>query len=91
VTFTTVPLATMNYQTPTGELAVLWDKSQAAALFRWLKRDTGTAPPRGAHRSAGTTRKNSSAHHKTSRKATSSHPSTAAPGSQRTAAQDACQ
>ena len=33
VTFMTVPLANLAYQTPTGELAVQWD-GQARALFR---------------------------------------------------------
>jgi LCP family protein required for cell wall assembly len=50
VTFTTVPISSANYTTPTGESAVLWDASAAAALFTSLKRDTGTARPT---RSAG--------------------------------------
>jgi LCP family protein required for cell wall assembly len=90
VTFTTVPLSNINYQTPTGESAVLWDKTQAAKLFSWLKQDTGTAPPKAAHSSAGAKHKTSSASHKASGKTTSGHKSTAPPGSQRTAAQDAC-
>jgi LCP family protein required for cell wall assembly len=90
VTFTTVPLSNINYQTPTGELAVLWDKTQAAKLFRWLKQDTGTAPPRATHRSGGSKPKNGSASHKVSAKTASGHSSSKAPGSQRTAAQDAC-
>ena len=51
VTFTTVPLASIGYITPTGESAVLWDRAQAAAaLFRWLKTDAGTPRPRaGKH------------------------------------------
>jgi LCP family protein required for cell wall assembly len=43
VTFTTVPLANTNYQTPTGESAVLWNTSAAAALFNQLKTDQGSA------------------------------------------------
>jgi len=43
VTFTTVPLASLNYTTPSGQSAVLWDKVAAAALFASLKNDT--APP----------------------------------------------
>jgi LCP family protein required for cell wall assembly len=39
VTFTTVPLANTNYQTPTGESAVLWNQSAASALFSKLKTD----------------------------------------------------
>ena len=44
VSFTTVPLSTMNYITPSGESAVLWDQKQAAALFNWLKNDNGPEP-----------------------------------------------
>ncbi len=39
VTFTTVPLANTNYTTPTGESAVLWNQSAAAALFKEMKTD----------------------------------------------------
>jgi len=45
VSFTTVPLATANYVTPTGQDAVLWDAKAANALFTWVKNDTGTASP----------------------------------------------
>jgi len=90
VTFTTVPLSSINYQTPTGELAVLWDKPQAAKLFRWLKQDTGTAPPRVTHRARNSKRKTSTTSRKAGGKTTSHPASTAPPGSQRTAAQDAC-
>jgi hypothetical protein len=62
VTFTTVPLANTNYQTPTGESAVLWNASAAAALFNGLKTDqppatqapapgAQAAKPRGLRRS----------------------------------------
>lgn len=53
VSFRTVPLATLSYQAPDGQLAVLWDKTKAAALFSWLKQDTGTAPPPASHHSGG--------------------------------------
>jgi LCP family protein required for cell wall assembly len=55
VTFTTVPVASMNYITSTGESAVLWDSSQARALFSWLKTDTGPDPakPPGKKAKAG--------------------------------------
>lgn len=49
VTFSTVPLASLNYLTPTGESAVLWNKPQADALFRWLKINTGAAGRPGKH------------------------------------------
>jgi LCP family protein required for cell wall assembly len=45
VGFTTVPLASASYITPTGQDAVLWNDSAADALFTWLKNDTGTASP----------------------------------------------
>ena len=45
ISFTTVPISSINYLTPTGESAVLWDKPAADALFSWLKQDTGTALP----------------------------------------------
>jgi LCP family protein required for cell wall assembly len=44
VTFTTVPLARVNYMTPYGQSAVLWDPSAASALFTALKNDR--VPPR---------------------------------------------
>jgi LCP family protein required for cell wall assembly len=48
VQFMTVPLGNLNYQTPTGESAVLWDTSQAQALFGKLKSDQVAAKPTGA-------------------------------------------
>jgi LCP family protein required for cell wall assembly len=44
VTFTTVPLSNVNYTTPAGQSAVLWDSSAASALFTALRNDQ--APPR---------------------------------------------
>jgi LCP family protein required for cell wall assembly len=41
VTFTTVPLASINYTTPAGASAVLWDKPAADALFARLRADKG--------------------------------------------------
>jgi LCP family protein required for cell wall assembly len=52
VTFTTVPLSNVNYVTPTGESAVLWNSSAAAALFNELKTDQPPptqAPAPAAH------------------------------------------
>ena len=47
VRFMTVPLSNYNYQTPTGESAVLWDASAASTLFGELKNDqTATRPAR---------------------------------------------
>ena len=76
ISFTTVPIASMNYVTPTGESAVQWNAPAAAALFSWLQNNTGPVRPgSGGH-------SNSS----------SAPPSggSGAPGGQRTAAQDAC-
>ncbi len=39
VTFTTVPLSSINYITPSGQSAVLWNSSAASALFAALKND----------------------------------------------------
>jgi LCP family protein required for cell wall assembly len=50
VTFTTVPLASIDYETPTGQSAVLWDKPAAAALFAGLKNDSGATPRGGSGR-----------------------------------------
>jgi LCP family protein required for cell wall assembly len=45
VTFTTVPLANTNYITPSGQSAVLWNSSAAAALFNGLKNDQAPSGP----------------------------------------------
>jgi LCP family protein required for cell wall assembly len=52
VTFTTVPLSNVNYITPTGQSAVLWDSSAASALFTALRNDQ--APPSGRAASRST-------------------------------------
>jgi len=48
VTFTTVPLSNTAYQTPSGEEAVLWNNSAAAALFNDLKTDQPPPAPAGS-------------------------------------------
>ncbi|GGK65381.1 LytR family transcriptional regulator [Sphaerisporangium melleum] len=45
VTFTTVPLADVDYKTPTGESAVLWDKPAARDLFRRIEADESLVKP----------------------------------------------
>src|SRR5215469_1903853 len=50
VTFTTVPIATPDYLTPTGESAVLWNQAAAATLFQQLNNDADQPPP---HRPGG--------------------------------------
>jgi LCP family protein required for cell wall assembly len=47
VSFTTVPIATADYQTPAGESAVLWNQPAAAALFHQLQTDTAEATTAG--------------------------------------------
>jgi LCP family protein required for cell wall assembly len=45
VSFTTVPLASTNYQAPNGESAVLWNKTAASALFERIKTDQAVRHP----------------------------------------------
>ncbi len=45
VTFMTVPLANVDYQTPTGEVAVQWDSQAASQLFQDLASDQSLAAP----------------------------------------------
>lgn len=52
VSFTTVPIATPDYQTPTGESAVLWNQDAAAALFHRLNTDAGLVSPHRTGQSA---------------------------------------
>jgi LCP family protein required for cell wall assembly len=52
VTFTTVPLASANYQTPAGQSAVLWNRSAARTLFALIASDRLVRHRRtGSHRS----------------------------------------
>ncbi len=59
ITFTTVPLASIDYRTPTGESAVLWDKAAADVLFTRLRNDTGitSASGSGGHRGSSKRRR----------------------------------
>ena len=45
VAFTTVPLATVDYQTPTGQVAVQWDAQAAGRLFQALADDQSLVRP----------------------------------------------
>jgi LCP family protein required for cell wall assembly len=45
VAFTTVPLATVDYQTPTGQVAVQWDAQAAGRLFQALANDQSLVRP----------------------------------------------
>ena len=49
VRFMTVPLSNYNYQTPTGELAVLWNARESLALFNELKHDQPATKPTARH------------------------------------------
>ena len=49
VRFMTVPLSNYNYQTPSGELAVLWDAKESQALFNELKNDQPATKPPARH------------------------------------------
>ncbi|HEY2287741.1 MAG TPA: LCP family protein [Streptosporangiaceae bacterium] len=94
VAFTTVPLGNLNYQTPTGESAVLWDSAAAGQLFRQIRADQRpaavTPPPRRRHPGkSGTPAASRSA--TASPSAAPSQPTGAAAGGQeKTAAQDTC-
>ncbi len=95
VGFTTVPLANYDYQTPTGESAVLWDKTQAGQLFAQIRDDQ---PPAGAARKAGAGHhgrpQRHAGHHRRRHHGASSGTTSpgqgSSPGQARTAAQDAC-
>jgi LCP family protein required for cell wall assembly len=86
VTFTTVPLASADYQTPTGQLAVQWDAQAAGRLFQELASDQNMAAPASApapSRTAGTAHSGSPP--------SSAPPASPSAGSGRhTAAQQAC-
>jgi LCP family protein required for cell wall assembly len=77
VRFLTVPLASINYQTPTGESAVLWDAAAAHRLFSRLRADQPPSPS-GGRRAAP---RHGGGH---------LAPGSGGPGSARTAAQAAC-
>ncbi len=47
VSFVTVPLASMNYVTPSGASAVLWDRAAARRLFARVARDRPIGPRPG--------------------------------------------
>jgi LCP family protein required for cell wall assembly len=89
VTFMTVPLSTVDYQTPTGEDAVLWNGAAAARIFQALANDEAIAAPAPtqAIRGTGGGSPSSSAG---SGGASLAGAGSANPGAPRTAAQNAC-
>jgi hypothetical protein len=54
VSFVTVPVSTMNYETPTGESAVLWDASAASTMFSRIKSDQPISAKTPAPKKTGT-------------------------------------
>jgi LCP family protein required for cell wall assembly len=96
VSFTTVPLASANYQTPTGQSAVLWNGQAAAQVFQHLAADQPLTPPPAARHRAGPGSPSRSAAppagSSSSSSGSSASGSSASGGSSagRTAAQNAC-
>jgi LCP family protein required for cell wall assembly len=93
VAFTTVPLANLNYQTPSGESAVLWDAAAAGQLFAQIKADQrppAVAPPAPAHRPGGKGKGGKATTKPTPSPSPSQVAGAAAGGQVKTAAQDAC-
>jgi LCP family protein required for cell wall assembly len=91
VAFSTVPLASLNYQTPAGQSAVLWNASEAGQLFTALRNDQrpATFPRLRLHRRHAAGR--GKGHRSPAPTTASPAPSQAAPPSQqKTAAQTAC-
>jgi LCP family protein required for cell wall assembly len=99
VAFETVPLASLNYQTPTGESAVEWDSTAADALWTQIRDDQRPAvlPAPAGRAPAGS--ESHPGHQPTPGRPAPSQPPApdggagqpAAGGQQKTAAQDACQ
>jgi LCP family protein required for cell wall assembly len=56
VRFMTVPLANLNYQTSTGQSAVLWDATAARALFTKLRDDLPVAKPAASRKKGSSLR-----------------------------------
>ena len=54
VTFATVPLTDVDYRTPTGESAVLWDKDAARDMFRRIAADEPLVKPAAAAKASTT-------------------------------------
>ena len=85
VTFATVPLANLNYQTPDGQSAVQWDKRRADRLFGQISEDR--VPAALARRAAASHRAHGKHH---GRRRRSAPPPSATAGQQKIAAQAVC-
>jgi LCP family protein required for cell wall assembly len=101
VTFMTVPLANVDYQTPTGEVAVQWNSLAASQLFNELGNDqvipapgpAKAAKPKSSHGSSPAAGNTGSAASGSTGSGSGTPSATASPGndpSGNTAAQDAC-
>jgi anionic cell wall polymer biosynthesis LytR-Cps2A-Psr (LCP) family protein len=85
VVFVTVPLANVNYHTPTGLDAVLWNGTQADRLFGEISNDQAVIKPTPRPRRSG-----SSGHSRHGKPTRSHHPAGWVPPGARTATQAAC-
>ena len=85
VVFVTVPLGNVNYLTPTGEDAVLWNTSQADRLFSEISTDQPVIQPAPRPHRSGSSR-----HHRAARHPHAHHPAGWVPPGTRTAVQAAC-
>jgi hypothetical protein len=97
----TVPLANVDYQTPTGEVAVQWNSLAASQLFNELGNDqvipapgpAKAAKPKSSHGSSPAAGNTGSAASGSTGTGSGTPSATASPGngpSGNTAAQDAC-
>jgi LCP family protein required for cell wall assembly len=89
VSFSTVPLGNLNYETPDGQSAVLWDQAAAQRLFAQIRADQ---PPANLAAVAGS-RHRRGRHHASATPGTGGGGGSALDspaGTARTAAQDAC-
>ena len=94
VAFTTVPLSNLNYQTPTGESAVLWDTAATSQLFAQIRADQRPAavapPPQPRHAAKSGKSPGPAKRPPPPSPAPSQATGAAAGGQVKTAAQDAC-
>ncbi|HUZ25137.1 MAG TPA: LCP family protein [Streptosporangiaceae bacterium] len=95
VAFSTVPLANLNYLTPTGQSAVLWNASLASKLFSELKNDqrpavVPSARARPRHRPRGGKSPRAHGTHKSPTPASPSAGQSSPPAPEKSGAQAAC-
>jgi LCP family protein required for cell wall assembly len=90
VAFTTVPLASANYQTPTGVSAVLWNSQAAGKIFQDLAADQPIVKPAAPRHRGHTTPHAGSPPASGGSSPASGGTATSTSGAARTAAQNAC-